>query len=280
MNNPESSRGPVPSNPSLRSVHEAMHKAAATARRRASRTSAAIAASERTQALLADVDEQDPAFDDLLGPALQEAERALIFVAGNFAHFTIPGLGDSKRFQLAAGCLHLALEHGQSIVVLTQGKCFGSALALQRPLLETVSRGLWLRYAATDTQVDDAGRDKFPAKDAILDGLDNTFKRDGASFKQDGASFMAGSFWKHLCSYTHGGFQQIGARLTADGLMSNYKLLEVMQVLRSAGMVQLAAAAEFAAMADDKSLALTVLEQLQAYVASANELATAKATDA
>ncbi len=260
MSNPESSPGLVPSNPSLRSVHEAMHKAAATARRRAVRTSAAIAASERTQALLADVDEQDPAFDALLGPALQEAERALIYIAGNFAHFTIPGLGDSKRIQLAAGCLHLVLEHGQSIVVLTQDKCFGSALALQRPLHETFWRGLWLRYAATDSQVDDAGRDKFPVKGAILDGLDNTFKRDGSSY-------MAGSFWKHLCSYTHGGFQQIGARLTADGLKSNYKLLEVMQVLRSAGMIQLATAAEFASMAGDEALARTVLEQLNAYVA-------------
>ena len=61
----------------------------------------------------------------------------MIFVAGRFAGFRIPGLGDSKRLQLAAGCLHLVLEHGQSIVVLTQDKCFGSALALQRPLHET-----------------------------------------------------------------------------------------------------------------------------------------------
>ena len=144
--------------------------------------------------------------------------------------------------------------------MLTQDKCFGSALALQRPLHETFWRGLWLRYAATDIQVDDAGRDEFPAKGAILDELDNTFDLDGSSY-------MAGSYWKHLCSYTHGGFQQIGARLTADGLKSNYKLLEVMQVLRSAGMVQLAAAAEFASMAGDDALAKSVLEQLKAYVA-------------
>ena len=265
--------GRAPSDPIWDGVHEAMHKAAATARRRAARTSAAISASERSQALLAKVDEEDPAFDILLGPALREAERALIFVADNFAQFTIPGLGESKRTQLAAGCLHLVIEHGQSIVVLTQDKCFGSALALQRPLHETLWRGLWLRYAATDGQVDDAGHDQFPGKGEILDGINRAFELRGSSY-------MAGSFWKHLRSYTHGGFHQIGARLTAAGLKSNYTLLEVMQVLRSAGMVQLAAAAEFATMAGDDALAMTVLEQLKTYVAPAEPPAAGAETDA
>lgn len=266
MSTPASSPRRVPSNPSLHSVHEALRKAAATARRRAARTSAAISASERSQALLAEVDEKDPAFDALLGPALREAERALVLVADNFVRFTIPGLGDSKRLQHAAGCLHLVLEHAQAIVVLTQDKFFGSALALQRPLHETFWRGLWLRYAATDDQMDDAGRDKFPGKREIIDGLDKAFERRGSSY-------MTGGFWKHLCSYTHGGFQQIGARLTADGLKSNYMLLEVMQGLRSAGMIQLAAAAEFASMAADESLAMTVLEHLKAYAPSPDPLA-------
>ena len=271
MRKPASFPGRVPSNPDLRSVHEAMHKAAAAARRRAARTSAAISASERTQLLLASVDEENPAFDDLLGPALQEAERALVFVAERFSH-RIPDLGNSKRLQLAAGCLHLVLEHGQSIVVLIQDKCFGSALALQRPLHETFWRGFWLRYAATDEQVDDAGRDGFPHKPEILDGLEMVFEKSGSSY-------MTGGFWKHMCSYTHGGFQQIGARLTAEGLKSNYTLIEVMQALRSAGMIQLATAAEFASMAGDESLAVKVLRHLQAYVAATDQLATVTEND-
>lgn len=264
--------GRAPSDPMWSGVHEAMHKAAATARRRAARTSAAISASERSRALLAEVDEGNPAFDSLLGPALREAEHALVFVANRLARFTIPGLGNSKRLQLAAGCLHLVLEHAQSIVVLTEDKCFGSALALQRPLHETFCRGLWLRYAATDNQVDDAGRDTFPVKREVLDGLNKAFERGGSSY-------MTGAFWKHLCSYTHGGYQQIGARLTAEGLKSNYTLLEVMQGLRYAAMIQFAAAAEFASMADDESLAVTVLERLRAYVASNDQFAAATETD-
>ena len=262
MNKPASLPGPGPSNPSLHGVHEAMHKAAATARRRAARTSAALAASERTQALLAGVDEGNPAFDDMLGPALQKAEQAMVFVVDRLYGLSIPGLGDSTRLQLAAGCLHLAIEHGQSIVVLTQDKCFGSVLALQRPLYETLSRGWWLRHAATDEQVDDFHRDECPTRHEIVDGLERVSR-------QDKPPYMTGWFWNQLCSYTHGGYQQIGARLTTEGIRSNYTLLEVMQALRSSGMVQLAATAEFASMADDESLATTVLERLEEYARSA-----------
>ena len=274
MSTPASSPGPAFSNPNLRRVHEAMHKAAATARRRAARTSAAISASERTHVLLADVDEENPAFDDLLGPALQEAERALVFVANSLNDFTIPHLGDSKRLQLAAGCLHLVLEHAQSIVVLTQDKCFGSALALRRSLHETLWRGLWLRYAATDAQVDDTDHGRFPLQHDVIQGLNRAFKEQGRP------PYTEGDFWRLLCRHAYGGHPDVGARLMTDGLQAHYTLRELAQALRLAGMIQLATAAELASMAGDESLAMTVLEHLEAYVASTDQLAAAKETDA
>ena len=274
MSKPASFPGRVPSNPDLRGVHEAMHKAAATARRRAARTSAAISAWERSRILLADVDEGNPAFDTLLGPALREAERALIFVANSLDHFTIPGLGNSKRLQLAAGCLHLVLEHAQSIVVLTQDKCFGSALALRRSLHETLWRGLWLRYAATDAQVDDTDHGRFPLQHDVIQGLNRAFKEQGRP------PYAEGDFWRLLCRHAYGGHPDVGARLMTDGLQAHYTLRELAQALRLAGMIQLATAAEFASMAGDESLAMTVLEHLEAYVASTDQLAAAKETDA
>lgn len=262
MSTPASSPGPVFGNPNLRRVHEAMHKAAATARRRAARTSAAISASERTQVLLADVDEENPAFDDLLGPALQEAERALVFVANSLNDFTIPHLGDSKRLQLAAGCLHLVLENAQSIVVLTQDKCFGSALALQTSLHATLWRALWLRYAATDAQVDDTDHGRFPLQHDVIQGLNRAFKEQG----QGRPPYAEGDFWRLLCRHAYGGHPDVRARLMTDGLQAHYTLRELAQALRLAGMIQLATAAEFASMAGDESLAETCLERLTAYM--------------
>ena len=274
MNNSESSPGPVPSNPNLSGVHEAMRKAAATARRRAARTSAAIAASERSRILLADVDEQDPAFDPLLGPALQEAERALTYVAGKFAHFTIPGLGDSRRGQLAAGRLHLVLEYSHSIVVLTHDKCFGSALALQGPLHDALWRGLWLRYAATNAQIDDADRGRFPLKHDAIQGLNRMFNEQGRP------PHATGDFWRLLCRHAYGGHPDIGARLTTDGLRANYARSDIAQALCFAGLAQLVAAIELACMAADEALAMTVLEHLQAYAPPTVSSAAATETDA
>lgn len=274
MSNPESSPGPVPSNPNLRSVHEAMHKAAATARRRAARTSAALSASERSQALLSKVDEENPAFDTLLGPALREAERALILVTESLARFTIPGLGGSKRTQLAAGCLHLVIEHGQSIVALTQDKCFGSALALQRPLHETFWKGLWLRYAATDGQVDDAERDEFPLMHDVIQGLNRAFEERGRPPHSEG------DLRRLLSRHAYGGHPDIGARLTTNGLQANYTLRDVAEAECLAGMTQLAAAIEIACMAADESLALTLLEHLQEYAPPTAPSAAATETDA
>ena len=274
MSKPASFPGRVPSNPDLRGVHEAMHKAAATARRRAARTSAALSASERSQLLLAGVDEGNPAFDTLLGPALNEAERALVFAANSLNNFTIPSLGNSKRLQLAAGCLHMVLEHAQSIIVLTEDKCFGSALALQRSLHETLWRSLWLRYAATDAQVDDTDHGRFPLQHDVIQGLNSAFKEQGRP------PYAEGDFWRLLCRHAYGGHPDVRARLMTDGLQAHYTLRELTQALWFAGMAQLAAATELASMAGDESLAVKVLDRLKAYVASIDQLAAATETDA
>ena len=244
--------------PSLRVVDEAMHEAAATAGRRAARTSVAASASERSRSLLLQIDEGHPSFDAMLGPAMRRSEDTVLFVVESVNGLKMPELPNSKRMQLSAGCLHVAIEHGQSIVVLAQHKCFGSALALQRPLLETFQRGLWLRHAATNDQVDAAGSDKFPSKTTMLEELEKTLQLNGPPY-------MRGAFWNQMCSYTHGGFQQVGARLTKEGLQSNYTFDEVKQVLRSSEMVQLAAAAGLATMAANESLAKTFLERLKLY---------------
>ena len=235
-----------PRAPLLRGADAAMHRAAAVATRRAARSRIAAAGSSRIVTPSAPVDEQHPSFDAGVAQSLKESERTLIWVADSINGQRLPDLPHDKRLQLAAGCLHMAIEHGQSIVVLTQEKCFGSALALQRPLFEAFSRGLWLRYAATDKEIDRAGRDKFPSNSTIVKALTS---RVATNF-----SYLTAETWSTLCSYTHTGFQQIGARLSSDGLRSNYRLDEVQQALRSSDMIQLASAAELAVAAGNERL--------------------------
>ena len=236
----------------------AMGRAEAAAIRRASRTRLGAPTCDLDLADPENVNEQHSSFHADVGEALGESERILIWVADQLDGLRLPDLPNEKRLQLAAGCLHVAIEHAQAIVVLIQEKCFGSALALQRPLIEVYVRGLWLYHAATAGEVDHAGRDSFPTRDKIDKALNAKFD-DGAFTHPERA------LWATLCSYTHTGYMQIGARLTVDGVRSNYALDEVRQSLRFADMLQLASAIVVVNAADNPELAQAMLDRLKEY---------------
>ena len=138
-------KGP-PRDPRLSGADAAMRRAAASATHRAARTKAAVLGSSGLGLASDSVDERHPSFDAVIGKSLKESERTLIWIVDNINGLKVPDLPASKRLALAASCLHMAIEHGQAIVVLTQEKCFGSALALQRSLFEAYSQeAVWLR---------------------------------------------------------------------------------------------------------------------------------------
>ena len=237
----------------------AMERAEAAAIRRASRTRVGAATLSRFCAEPEAVNEQDPSFNGSVSKLLQPSERTLIWVADQLDGLTLPGLSGNKRLRLAAGCLHLAIEHAQAIVVLTQEKCFGSALALQRPLIEAWTRGFWLFYAATEEDVDRAEQDKFPPKGEIVKGLE---AKHDAEFP-----YLKGEIWAMLCSYTHFGFKQIEARMSMAGLQSNYTLEHVQQALCCADVLQLVSAIVVAKAAGNQPLTHAVFDRLEAYAA-------------
>jgi len=52
---------------------------------------------------------------------------------------------------VACGC---ALEHALSLRLLVRSGCYTSALAMMRLQYEAVTRGVWLLYAASESQVE------------------------------------------------------------------------------------------------------------------------------
>jgi hypothetical protein len=183
----------------------------------------------------------------------QHAKATMVWVQAHLDKRQLPGLPTIKRHQLASGALHVAVEHSQAIVVLVQDKLFASALALVRPLFESYLRGTWLLNAASDVQIDDAGRDRFPDAAHMVDDLEKV----GLSL-----THVKKQLWKMLCSYTHTGYQQIGARLTSEGLGSNYKDEEVEMALKMSANFSLVTVMQFAALANDESLANAALERM------------------
>jgi hypothetical protein len=199
--------------------------------------------------------------DETRHPGLKQSIENLKWVVDTFHGLVIPSLPTSKRAQLAGGCFHVAIEHGQAIVVLVDERLYGSALAMQRPLFEAYLRGMWLLHAATDAEVDAAGRDDFPRNiNKILDGVTQT-----------GVPHLAGIksiWWDRLCSLTHTGFRQIGARLTSTGLAQNYREEEIAQALGWADGIGLQTVAALSLLAGDEARARLAQERMRSIAGS------------
>ena len=199
-----------------------------------------------------------PALSPAIKQRLQESERILNWVHSKLDRMKIPQLPDDKRSQLASACWHVAIGHSMAIVVLVHETLHGSALALMRPLFEAYVRGMWLMYAATNEDIDRAGRDQFPSYSDIVTGLDKSHHFSSRPF-----SAMKHQTWKRLCSLTHTGSQQILARLTPQGLGYNYQDSEILEALHWADMLTLLVVVAFANLTANEPLAREALGQLR-----------------
>jgi hypothetical protein len=191
---------------------------------------------------------------------LRRSDEVIRWVHANLDGKKIPALPDEKRVQLAAACWHIAIDHQMAVVVLVHETLHASALALMRPTIEAYVRGLWLRYAATDQELDKAGRDQF-ANDffgKIVADLEMPGRFDHGAL-----SHLKGETWRRLCSYTHTGYQQIGARLTTSGLGYDYEESEILGALALVDSIALMAVIELAGLAKDTRLRLRALDELR-----------------
>jgi hypothetical protein len=193
-----------------------------------------------------------------LALALEQSGDVLRWVHSNLDGLKVQQIQDSKRATLAAGCWHVAIEHGQAVVVLVHEGLYGSALALIRPLFEAYIRGMWLMHAASDDGIDRAGRDDFP------NNINKLVSELEASGKVGMLSELKKSSWNRLCSFTHTGYQQIGARLTTSGLGYGYQRDELLQALAWADGIAFMTVVAFANMTDNEPLATKALEQMRA----------------
>ena len=202
--------------------------------------------------------EPTPALSPAINQRLKESERILNWVHSKLDGMKIPQLPDDKRSQLASACWHVAIEHSMAIVVLVHETLHGSALALMRLLFEAYVRGMWLMYAATNEDIDRAGRDQFPSCSDIVTGLEKSHHFSSRPF-----SAVKNQSWKRLCSFTHTGYQQIGARLTPQGLGYDYQDSEILEALHWADMLTLLAVVAFAEWTANEPLAREALVQLR-----------------
>ena len=199
-----------------------------------------------------------PPLSPAIAQRLKKSECIVLLYVSKFGGLRIPQLPNSKRVQLASACWDVTIEHSMAILELVHARLHGSALALVRPMYEAYIRGMWLMYAATVEDIDRAGRDEFPLNSAIVTALEKS-----PHFPSNPFSDVNVQSWKRLCSYTHTGYQQIGARLTPQGLGCNYQDSEILEALLWADMIALAAVAAVAIEAQNDPLAKEVLRKMK-----------------
>lgn len=180
--------------------------------------------------------------------SLEESKEVTAWVADQLKGLKIPG---NQRWKLATACQHLAIEHARAIIVLVDKKLYGSALALQRPLFETFTRGFWLGYRATDAELTAATKDNFPHFGKMINDSDLLI-----------LEYLKNNWWKYFCNYVHSGSRQILARISPSGLRSNYKPEEIIRALLWSKLTQLESGAQLAVAANNEPLANKFRERM------------------
>lgn len=122
-----------------------------------------------------------------------------------------------QRSDLAMKSALLSTEHGAAAFLLISGQFYAPGYTLLRPQFETLVRGIWFMYAASDTWIEklsrplteetaDAAKDVLMV-DKMLKGLRASESAPPALLDQLEACRDA--MWKALNSYTHGGFHPL-----------------------------------------------------------------------
>lgn len=132
---------------------------------------------------------------------------------------TLAGNYDADtRSALFAGFMSISLCHHEAILsLLTVNRLTASALALMRPLVEAGCRGLFVKFEATDEEVEivRTGGEPYPTFRNLIEILDNRFGTDKL-FSQ------YGDMWKLLNDFTHTGIEQLSNRFDENGTIGSH----------------------------------------------------------
>ena len=187
----------------------------------------------------------------------------IIWIDQNTSNVELPA---DERSLMAIGCFDIALEHQASIAMLYSYKHYGSALALLRPLAESLVRGLWLLQCATEKDLKVFKKDNddraFGFSKLIRDIETNTGTPSGVL-----SAFRAAS-WSTLCSFTHTGFHQVSRRHSPGKVEENYSEAELAKTLGVAAALGLMAGGLIIHMSGKHELLQSFFERMSAYAST------------
>ncbi|KVW75490.1 DUF6988 family protein [Burkholderia cepacia] len=174
------------------------------------------------------------------------------------AGLTLPA---DERSQLVIGCLDVTLEHQAAIALLHSAQLHGSMLALMRVLSESLVRGLWLHFCATDSEL-------IKFRNGRLDKTFGTLIKEyeAVAGTPDGVlSVFKLSAWTQLNDFTHTGFLQVSRRHKPGRVEGNYPDHDLRVALRVAGVLGLVAGGHLTSLAGRNDLLPLFMTRMSEY---------------
>jgi len=142
---------------------------------------------------------------------IERAEKIHNFVLANVPDHL---LLDTDEKTVLVALFSLTIEHhGAILYLLKSGRFDGSAMALTRPLIDSVYRALWLHCSGKPEHFASvrAGDSPYPGLPNMADAIDKALPAT------DGLFQALKPFITSLHGYTHGGLEQLGRRFDAEG---------------------------------------------------------------
>jgi hypothetical protein len=166
-----------------------------------------------------------------------------------------------RKQQIASACFDVAIEHQAAIALLCKLKHFGSMHALMRILIESVVRGLWILYCATDAELD-----IFEKRGIEMHFGDLTAEIEKTiGSNQPTLSQMKVKVWREMNDFTHTGYIQVTRRHGEGVLGSNYPEENVIKCINAAGAYGLLASSQLSVMAKQDTLTEAHLKKMGKY---------------
>jgi hypothetical protein len=133
---------------------------------------------------------------------------------------------DDIRTVAVAGFIDQMIEHRASMLLLVRSDMVGSAFALARSIFESMYRGLWVNFCATDAEIE-----RFEKNDKIGLSMTDMAKAIDQCYHANGRfTDLKNRGWEALCSYTHTGLLQLGRRFTGHQLEPSYTDGEIVEI--------------------------------------------------
>jgi hypothetical protein len=129
------------------------------------------------------------------------------------------------RTLFVIGFITQMIEHHEGMLLLISNDIKGSACVLARSIFESMYRGLWINFCASDEQIRAFERDDhLPLRmPAMARAIDQQYQAEGRYGE------LMNRCWPALCSYTHTGLLQLGRRFTGQNVQPSYSEEEMIE---------------------------------------------------